>query len=71
VGRTPFSRQASSILSAMKIATGSQESAFTLSPGEEAELLPSIAEADRGEMVPVEEVLERLARRSGEESHHP
>jgi len=36
---------------------------FTLSPEEEAELLLSIAEADRGEMVCAEEVLARLARR--------
>lgn len=55
----------------MKIATGGEENAFTLSPDEEAELLLSIAEADREEMVPVEEVLEQLARRSGGASHHP
>ena len=36
---------------------------FTLSPQQEAELLLSIAEADRGEMVSGEEVLEKLARR--------
>jgi len=41
------------------------ESGFTLSPEEEAELLLSIAEADRGEMISAEEVLEKLARRSG------
>jgi len=41
------------------------ERGFTLSPEEEAELLLSIAEADRGETVPAEEVLERLARRHG------
>ena len=35
---------------------------FTLSAEEEAELLLSIAEADRGETVSGEEVLERLAR---------
>jgi hypothetical protein len=39
------------------------EGGFTLSPEEEGELLLSIAEADRGEMLPAEEVLERLARR--------
>ena len=39
------------------------ERGFTLSPEEEAELLLSIAEADRGEMVSAEEVLERLHRR--------
>lgn len=38
---------------------------FTLSPEEEAELLLSIAEADRGEVIPAEEVLEKLARRRG------
>lgn len=41
------------------------ERGFTLSPDEEAELLLSIAEADRGETTPAEEVLERLARRHG------
>jgi hypothetical protein len=40
-----------------------EESGFTLSAEEEAELLLSIAEADRGETVPAEEVLERLRRR--------
>jgi hypothetical protein len=39
------------------------ESGFTLSPAEEAELLLSIAEADRGETISAEEVLEKLARR--------
>ena len=39
------------------------ESAFTLSAEEEAELLLSIAEADRGETVSAEEVLARLAHR--------
>jgi hypothetical protein len=41
------------------------EGGITLSPEEEAELLLSIAEADRGETIPAEEVLERLARRRG------
>jgi hypothetical protein len=41
------------------------EGGFTLSPEEEAELLLSIAEADRGETVSAEEVLEKLARRHG------
>ena len=41
------------------------EGGFTLTPEEEAELLLSIAEADRGEMVPAEEVLAKLARRHG------
>ena len=39
------------------------ERGFTLTPEEEAELLLSIGEADRGEMTPAEEVLEKLARR--------
>ena len=41
------------------------EGSFTLSPEEEAELLLSIAEADRGETVSAEEVLAKLARRHG------
>lgn len=39
------------------------ERGFTLSPEEEAELLLSIAEADRGETIPADEVLESFARR--------
>ena len=38
---------------------------FSLSPEEEAELLLSIAEADRGETISAEEVLAKLARRHG------
>jgi hypothetical protein len=38
---------------------------FTLSPEEEAELLLSIAEADRGETISSEEVLAKLARLRG------
>jgi hypothetical protein len=38
---------------------------FVLSPEEEAELLLSIAEADRGDTVSSEEVLAKLARRRG------
>ena len=41
------------------------ENGFTLSPEEEAELLLSIAEAERGETISVEEVLQKLARRHG------
>ena len=41
------------------------ETGFTLSPEEEAELLLSIAEADRGETISAEEVLAKLARRRG------
>jgi len=41
------------------------EGGFTLTPEEEAELLLSIAEADRGETIPAEEVLAKLARRHG------
>jgi hypothetical protein len=41
------------------------ENGFTLSPEDEAELLLSIAEADRGETFSAEEVLAKLARRRG------
>ena len=41
------------------------ENGFTLSSDEEAELLLSIAEADRGETVSAEELLAKLARRRG------
>jgi hypothetical protein len=41
------------------------EGGFTLTPEEEAELLLSIAEADRGETVSTEEVLAKLAARHG------
>lgn len=41
------------------------EGGFNLTPEEEAELLLSIAEADRGETIPAEEVLAKLARRHG------
>ena len=41
------------------------ESGFTLSAEEEAELLLSIAEADRGETISGEEVLKKLGRRRG------
>ncbi len=39
------------------------ENGFTLSPEEEAEVLLSIAEADRGETISAEEVLQKLVRR--------
>jgi len=38
---------------------------FELTPEQEADLLLSIAEAERGETVTAEEVLARLARRHG------
>ncbi len=41
------------------------ENSFTLSPEEEAELLLSIAEADRGETISAEELLAKVARRHG------
>ncbi len=47
------------------VLTKDREGGFTLSPEEEAELLLSIAEADRGETVSAEEVVARLARRHG------
>ena len=37
--------------------------AAPLTPQQEAELLESIAEADRGELISAEEILERLAQR--------
>ena len=42
-----------------------EDGGFDLTPEQEAELLLSIAEADRGETVPAEEVLANLARRRG------
>ena len=41
------------------------EEGFELTPEQEAELLLSIAEADRGETVSTDEVLANLARRHG------
>ena len=41
------------------------ENGFTFSPQDEAELLLSIAEADRGETISAEELLAKLARRRG------
>ena len=41
------------------------EDGFTLSPEDEAEILLSIAEADRGETISSEELLAKLARRRG------
>lgn len=41
------------------------ENGFTLSPEDEAELLLSIAEADRGETISAEELFAKLARRRG------
>ena len=42
-----------------------EEGGFDLTPEQGAELLLSIAEADRGETVSAEEVLAKLARRRG------
>lgn len=39
------------------------ENGFTLSPEDEAQLLLSIAEADRGETISANELLAKLARR--------
>ena len=39
------------------------EETFRLGPEEEAELLASIEEADRGETVPAEEVLRKISAR--------
>ena len=41
------------------------EAGFDLTPEQEADLLLSIAEAERGETVSAEEVLAKLARRHG------
>jgi hypothetical protein len=41
------------------------ENGFTLFPEDEAELLLSIAEANRGETISAEELLAKLARRRG------
>ena len=49
----------------MTVLSRDGESGFTLSPEEEAELLMSIAEADRGDTISLEEVLEKLVRRCG------
>jgi len=43
----------------------SDDKGFTLSSDEEAEILLSIAEADRGETISAEELLAKLARRRG------
>lgn len=45
------------------VLAGDNEGRFTLTSKEEAELLLSIAEADRGDTVSAEEVLAKLARR--------
>lgn len=49
----------------MTVLARDDENGFTLSPDEEAELLLSIAEADRGETISAEELLAKLARRRG------
>jgi hypothetical protein len=49
--------------SVVTVLTRDAEGTFELTPEEEAELLLSIAEADRGETVSGEEVLESLPRR--------
>ncbi len=41
------------------------EQGFTLTSEQEAELLKCIAEADRGDLISAEEVLERLSKRKG------
>ena len=49
----------------MLIEPDDEKDVITVTPEEEAELLLAISEADRGEMVPAEEVLANLARRRG------
>jgi hypothetical protein len=51
--------------SSVTVLARDDEGGFTLTSEEEAELLLSIAEADRGETIPAEEVLAKLARRHG------
>lgn len=51
--------------SSVTVLAKDDEGGFTLTPEEEAELLHSIAEADRGETVSAEEVLAKLAGRHG------
>ncbi len=51
--------------SSVTVLARDEEPDITLTPEEEAELLLAIAEADRDEMVSVEEVLAKLARRHG------
>ena len=51
--------------SSVTVLARDEESGVTLTPEEEAEMLLAIAEADRGETVPAEEVLAKLARRHG------
>jgi hypothetical protein len=50
---------------AVTVLAKDDEGGFDLTPEQEAELLLSIAEADRGETVSAEEVLAKLARRRG------
>ncbi len=47
----------------MTVLARDDDGVFDLTPEQEAELLLSIAEADRGDTVPAEEVLAKLARR--------
>ena len=49
----------------MTVLARDDENGFTLSSEDEAELLLSIAEADRGETISAEELLATLAHRRG------
>jgi hypothetical protein len=57
-----------SIMVTMQLATGTvvtilareADETFGVPPDREAELLESIAQADRGEMIPADELIERL-----------
>ncbi len=51
--------------SSVTVLARDEQGGITLTPEEEAELLLTIAEADRGETVSAEEVLAKLARRHG------
>jgi hypothetical protein len=50
---------------AVTVLAKDDEAGFDLTPEQEAELLLSVAEADRGETVSSEEVLAKVARRRG------
>ena len=49
----------------MTVIADAREAPVELTPEQEADLAESIAEADRGETIPAEEVLAKLARRHG------
>jgi predicted transcriptional regulator len=48
--------------SRVTVIAGEADAAFELNPEDEAALAESIAEADRGEVIPSEELIRRLSR---------